>query len=151
MMPSERSAPIPDLAHQLSRGERLLSGRVSALLAREHCTLEEWRVLTILSDGQGHIMTEIADFAMLPAPTLTKLMDRMVAAGLVYRRADDKDRRRVLAYLTERGHALYERAAAMLAAAEGELADRLGDAGDLARWLNRLTDILTAAPAYPLP
>lgn len=39
-------------------------------------------MLTILSDRQGHIMTEIADFAMIPAPTLTKLMDRMVSAGL---------------------------------------------------------------------
>jgi DNA-binding MarR family transcriptional regulator len=95
--------PTRDLAHQLSRAERLLSGWLSALLENENCTLEEWRVLTILSDGQGHIMTEIADFAMIPAPTLTKLMDRMVSAGLVYRRADDRDRRRVLAYLGDRG------------------------------------------------
>jgi DNA-binding MarR family transcriptional regulator len=135
--------PTRDLAHQLSRAERLLSGRMSALLENEHCTREEWRVLKILSDGQGHIMTEIADFAMLPAPTLTKLMDRMVSAGLVYRRTDEQDRRRVLAYLAERGRALYERAAALLAAAEAELAVRLGDAGDLSHWLTRLTDVLT--------
>jgi len=140
----------PDLAHQLSRAERLLSGRMSALLANEHCTLEEWRVLKILSDGQGHIMTEIADFAMLPAPTLTKLMDRMVSAGLVYRRADDQDRRRVLAYLAERGRARCDRAAALLAAAEAELAVRLGDTGDLSRWLTRLTDALTT-PLAALP
>jgi DNA-binding MarR family transcriptional regulator len=140
IVPSE---PSRDLAHQLSRAERLLSGRMSALLENEQCTLEEWRVLTILSDGQGHIMTEIADFAMVPAPTLTKLMDRMVSAGLVYRRADDRDRRRVLAYLADRGHALYEHAAAVIAAAEGELAARLGDTIDLSRWLARLADALT--------
>jgi DNA-binding MarR family transcriptional regulator len=87
-------------------------------------------------------MTEIAEFAMLPAPTLTKLIDRMVSAGLVYRRADDKDRRRVLAYLAEHGRALYERAAALLAAGEAELAVRLGDTADLTRWLTRLTDVL---------
>jgi DNA-binding MarR family transcriptional regulator len=140
-MPTE---PTRDLAHQFSRAERLLSGRMSALLENEHCTLEEWRVLKILSDGQGHIMTEIADFAMLPAPSLTKLMDRMVSEGLVYRRADDQDRRRVLAYLAEHGRALYERAAALLAAAETELVVQLGDTGDLSRWLTRLTDALTA-------
>lgn len=140
MMPTE---PARDLAHQLSHTERLLSGWMSALLGSEHCTLEEWRVLKFLSDGQGHIMTEIAEFAMLPAPTLTKLMDRMVSAGLVYRRADDRDRRRVLAYLAEHGRALYERAAALLASAEAELAARLGDTGDLTRWLTRLTDVLT--------
>jgi DNA-binding MarR family transcriptional regulator len=140
MKPTE---PARDLAHQLSRAERLLSGRMSALLEDEHCTLEEWRVLKILSDGQGHIMTEVAEFAMLPAPTLTKLMDRMVSAGLVYRRADDQDRRRVLAYLAEHGRALYERTAAVLAAAESEFAALLGDAGDLSRWLARLADVLT--------
>lgn len=144
-MPTE---PSRDLTHELSRAERLLAGRMSALLERENCTLEEWRVLKILSDGQGHIMTEIADFAMLPAPTLTKLMDRMVSQSLVYRRADERDRRRVLAYLAERGQALYERAAALMSAAEAELAASLGDDGELSRWLNRLADVLTApAPA----
>jgi len=139
MTPTE---PARDLAHQLSRAERLLSGWTSAFLEEEHCTLEEWRVLKILSDGQGHIMTEVAEFAMLPAPTLTKLMDRMVSAALVYRRADDQDRRRVLAYLGEQGRARYQRAAARLAAAEAELAVQLGDTGDLARWLSRLADVL---------
>lgn len=138
--------PSRNLAHQLSRAERLLTGRMSAVLAAEDCTLEEWRVLKILSDGQGHTMTRVADFAMLPAPTLTKLVDRMVSAGLVYRRADDRDRRRVLAYLSLHGRDLYERAAERIAAAEAELTAALGDEGELAGWLARLTEILSAAP-----
>lgn len=148
MMPPE---PARDLAHQLSRAERLLSGWLSALLQEERCTLEEWRVLKILSDGQGHIMTEIAEFALLPAPTLSKLMDRMVSAALVYRRADDQDRRRVLAYLAEDGRARYERAAARVAAAEAELAAQLGGTGELASWLTRLADVLgpPRAAGYP--
>jgi DNA-binding MarR family transcriptional regulator len=145
-MPTE---PTRDLSHQVSRAERLLSGRMSALLASEHCTLEEWRVLKILSDGEGHIMTEIADFALLPAPTLTKLMDRMVAAGLVYRRADERDRRRVLAYLGEHGRTLYERAAELVATTEAEISALLGDADDLSRWLVRLADILAAPASAP--
>ena len=36
----------------------------------------------------------------------------MVAGNLVYRRADDQDRRRVLAYLSERGLSLYRQLAA---------------------------------------
>jgi DNA-binding MarR family transcriptional regulator len=136
--------PTRDLAHQLSRAERLLSDRISALLEDEHCTLEEWRVLKILIDGEGHIMTEIADFAMLPAPTLTKLMDRMVSQGLVYRRADERDRRRVLAYIAEQGRIRYQRAAAVLTAAEAELQARLGGTGDLSHWLTRLADVLTS-------
>lgn len=147
-MPSE---PTRDLPHLLSRAERLLSGRMSALLEAEHCTLEEWRVLKILSDGRGHIMTEIADFAMLPAPTLTKLMDRMVAENLVYRRADDRDRRRVLAYLAERGHARYQRVAALLAAAEADVLAVLADGGELAAWLTRLAEVLTTPATADSP
>jgi DNA-binding MarR family transcriptional regulator len=139
-MPTE---PSRDLTHQLSRAERLLAGHMSALLERERCTLEEWRVLKILSDGRGHIMTEIADFAMLPSPTLTHLMDRMVSDNLVYRRADDRDRRRVLAYLAGPGLARYERVAELLSAAETGLTSSLSDDGELYRWLSRLTDLLT--------
>jgi DNA-binding MarR family transcriptional regulator len=96
-------------------------------------------------------MTEIADFAMLPAPTLTKLMDRMVSEGLVYRRADEVDRRRVLAYLAEGGRALYERAAVLVSFAEAEVGARLGDGGDLARWLTRLTEALASPLTVECP
>ena len=150
MTPAQPAGPIVydcDLAHLLSRAERLLTARVATLLEPEHCTLDEWRVLKILSDGHGHIMTEIADFAMLPAPTLTELMDRMVFDGLVYRRDDAPDRRSVLAYLALAGRDLYERAAAIIARAEAEIAAALGDDGELARWLTRLTSVLTATPA----
>jgi DNA-binding MarR family transcriptional regulator len=48
-------------------------------------------------------MTEIAEFAMVQAPTLTKVVDRMVSANLVLRRVDDADRRRVLVFASDRG------------------------------------------------
>jgi DNA-binding MarR family transcriptional regulator len=154
--PAGRTGRDRDLAHLVSRAERLLSARLAALLEPERCTLDEWRVLKILADGHGHVMTEIADFAMLPAPTLTKLMDRMASDGLVYRRADSGDRRRILAYLALAGRDLYERAGAIVAHADAELADALGDDGDLARWLTRLTEALADAQAhrpaaYPAP
>jgi len=40
-------------------------------------------VLSFLGDGDGHPMTAIAEFAMLPPPTLTKVVDRMVSLNLV--------------------------------------------------------------------
>lgn len=41
-------------------------------------------------------MKVVADHVMMRGPTLSKLVDRMVAANLVHRRSDDEDRRRVL-------------------------------------------------------
>lgn len=97
------SVPSPGLAHLLSHAERRLGLRMTAVLAEENCSVEQWRVLSIIADGKGHPMTEIADQALMPAPSLTKLVDRMVADNLVHRRPDRADRRRVLLHLTARG------------------------------------------------
>jgi hypothetical protein len=86
-MPAPPPQP-PHLMHLLVRAERLLARRLKTVLDAEDCTLDAWRVLMLLSDGAGHHMTEIADHAFLPAGTLTKLMDQLVDANLVYRRVD---------------------------------------------------------------
>ncbi|MEV4453724.1 MarR family winged helix-turn-helix transcriptional regulator [Streptomyces mirabilis] len=92
-----------ELLHLLTRAERLSVRRVQSVLDEFDCSVEAWRVLDLLSDGQGHNMTALADRAFLPAPSLTKLIDQLVDQNLVFRRVDPADRRRVLAHLTPRG------------------------------------------------
>lgn len=92
-----------ELLHLLSRAERLAARRVQSVLDEFDCSLEALRVLDLLSDGQGHHMTALAEHAFLPAPSLTKLIDQLVDQNLVFRRVDPADRRRVLAHLTPRG------------------------------------------------
>ncbi|MCX4856171.1 MarR family transcriptional regulator [Streptomyces canus] len=92
-----------ELLHLLTRAERLSVRRVQSVLDEFECSVEAWRVLDLLSDGQGHNMTALADHAFLPAPTLTKLVDQLVDQNLVFRRVDPADRRRILAHLTPRG------------------------------------------------
>src|SRR4051794_29270810 len=86
--------------------ERQLTATVAADLQGEGVTVEQWRVLDGLSHREGRSMSEMAMEAMLPAPTLTKIVDRLVALNLVHRRSDPYDRRRVLVLLTPRGRAL---------------------------------------------
>lgn len=92
-----------EMLHLLSRAERLAVRRVRSVLDEFDCSVEAWRVLDLLSDGQGHNMTALAEHAFLPAPSLTKLIDQLVDQNLVFRRVDPTDRRRVLAHLTPRG------------------------------------------------
>ncbi|WP_200307542.1 MarR family winged helix-turn-helix transcriptional regulator [Streptomyces adelaidensis] len=92
-----------ELLHLLTRAERLSVRRVQLVLDEFDCSVEAWRVLDLLSDGEGHNMTALADHAFLPAPSLTKLIDQLVDQNLVFRRVDPADRRRVLAHLTPRG------------------------------------------------
>ncbi|MEO3768831.1 MarR family transcriptional regulator [Micromonospora sp. B9E7] len=98
-----------DLLRSLTRAERLLSRRLGAVLADDALTVEAWRVLCLLADGQGHPMSEVSAEASLPPGTLTKLVDHLVDRNLVFRRIDPMDRRRIRAYLTARGRREHER------------------------------------------
>lgn len=93
----------------LTRAERLLSRRLAALLETEHCSLDAWRVVAVLADGEGHFMTELSDLVFLPPGSLTRLIDHLVEEDLVHRRGDDVDRRRIRVYLAARGRRLHDR------------------------------------------
>jgi DNA-binding MarR family transcriptional regulator len=136
---------MQELAHALSRAERSVTRQLARAMEDEGCTVEDSRILLLLADGRGHTMTEVADFALVPAPSVTRLIDRMVTDGLVHRTADPTDRRRVLVHLTPRGQALKRRLdeivrreqQALLAGAEPAETERLlGLLGGLA---DRLT------------
>ncbi len=122
--------------------ERQLTATVAADLEREGVTIEQWRVLDGLSQREGLAMSEIASLAMLPAPTLTKIVDRLVAENLVHRRSDPYDRRRVLVLLTPRGRAVRSRLDRVMQRHESSLEAVLGPSG-----LEQLTDLLTRLKA----
>lgn len=126
--------------------ERQVAVRLATALKADGATIDEWRVLSLLGDDAGHAMTEIADFAMLPAPTLTKLADRLVSAGLVFRRVDEADRRRVLMFCSERGHAALSRWDTAVRRERESLDTAVGreEAALLAALLARVSDRLAA-------
>ncbi|MGW3622599.1 MarR family winged helix-turn-helix transcriptional regulator [Streptomyces sp. NPDC000880] len=115
-----------DTARLLAAVERKVSGRLAAVLESAGSTVEQWRVLSLLADGRGHAMTEVAEHALLPGPTLTKVVDRMVAANLVHRRVDESDRRRVLALITRRGRNAYRSIARAVAREQADLTAIVG-------------------------
>jgi DNA-binding MarR family transcriptional regulator len=99
----------PDFARLLTLVERNVTARFGDALKAGGATVDEWRILSFLEGGTGRAMTEIAEFAMLPAPSLTKVVDRMTAANLVYRRVDSADRRRVLVIASAHGRQVLRR------------------------------------------
>ncbi|WLW50104.1 MarR family winged helix-turn-helix transcriptional regulator [Streptomyces sp. YU58] len=138
-----------DLLQLLTRAERLSVRRVQSVLDEFDCSVEAWRVLDLLSDGQGHNMTALADHAFLPAPTLTKLIDQLVDQNLVFRRVDPVDRRRVLAHLTPRGLERWQLLTREVRSDWAELESRLGQADGerLELVLHRLADALEGGTA----
>jgi DNA-binding MarR family transcriptional regulator len=148
----------------LSRAERRLSTRFSDVLAAEGSTLDEWRVLSLLVDRGGQSMSAIAAATSMAPPTLTKRIDVMVADGLVYRRVDDTDRRRVLVLLAPRGRTAHRRLAEHVRDEHRRTALRAADLGldveQIARVLTTLVEALdgggaatyapAASPAAPV-
>ncbi|MDQ0766786.1 MarR family winged helix-turn-helix transcriptional regulator [Streptomyces canus] len=125
-----------ELLYLLTRAERLAVRQVQSVLDEFDCSVEAWRVLDLLSDGQGHNMTALADRAFLPAPSLTKLVDQLVDQNLVFRRVDPADRRRILAHLTPRGKQRWQLLVREVRSDWGDLQQLLADeelAGPLAR------------------
>jgi DNA-binding MarR family transcriptional regulator len=131
--------------HLLTRAERLAARRLQAALEEHDCSLDAWRVLSLLSDGAGHSMTAVAEAAFLPPATLTKLVDHLVDQNLVYRRVDPLDRRRILAHLTPRGETYWRRVDREVRTQWPVLSE--GDDDLLRGLLHRLVDTLDGASA----
>lgn len=104
-----REATGAALVLLLSDADRRITRRLALVLAHHDCTVERWRALALLSGGDRHRMSELAEFTQLPPASLTRLIDGMVADNLVHRKADPRDRRRVLVHVTRRGIALQRR------------------------------------------
>ncbi|NGO06540.1 MarR family transcriptional regulator [Streptomyces sp. HC44] len=142
-MPTPSPRRSQDLTHLLTRAERLAARRLQEVLEEHGCSLDAWRVLSLLSDGEGHPMTAVAEAAFLPPPTLTKLVDQLVDQNLVYRRVDPLDRRRILAHLTPRGETYWRRVDRAVHDRWPALSD--GDDELLGALLRRLVATLDAA------
>ena len=66
----------------------------------------EWRVLACLTDEDGAMITRLASLSLLEQSRLTRIVDQMADRGLVTRRPDSQDARRVRVFLTEDGRTL---------------------------------------------
>ncbi len=134
-MPPERLED--QLAYLIAGVNRQFEEELREKLRPQGVPIEQSRVLGLLADGQGRPMTELAEQVFVEPPTLTKIIDRMVAQSLVIRAPDPNDRRRVLIYATRRGQALWEKIGGYATEQQKRVLDRLSPA-DLAR----LTEIL---------
>ncbi len=106
------------LGEVLTVAQRRLARGLARTLAEESCTVDEWRVMRRLRDGEGHLMGELAEVLLIPHPTLTRLVDGLVEGGLVYRRQSTGDRRKVAVHLSRRGHDRLQRLDALAEAHE---------------------------------
>ncbi|GID91318.1 MarR family winged helix-turn-helix transcriptional regulator [Amorphoplanes digitatis] len=136
------------LSYLLSEVERQINRQLAAGLAVEGVSVEQWRILRALSDGRGHSMTDLAEAVLMPHPTLTKAVDRLVDNAVIYRRQDTTDRRRVAVYLSDLGRDLVARLDRRAAEHHNEVAAAFG-ADRTERLMRELEALAAACGARP--
>lgn len=91
-----------------------LNTSISAALKDDGLTPDQFRVLNYLVRRDEVPMTELATAVLIPAPTVTRIVDKLVSRALVYRSSAMNDRRRVLVHASRRGEEVHERLAPQL-------------------------------------
>ncbi len=96
------------LLYLLAAASEAASARFHSHVRTRGVRVPEWRVLACLTDTDGSMVTELARYAMIEQSRLTKIIIQMDARGMVKRRSDPEDGRRVRVFLTAKGRELAE-------------------------------------------
>jgi len=103
--------PRREFAFVLNDVARLLRTYADQRARQLGMTRAQWAVLARLEYNEGLKQTELAEMLDLQPITLTRLVDRLCANGLIERRADMGDRRVKRLYLTAQARPLMDRLA----------------------------------------
>ena len=99
-------SPITECAHQVLDVVPLVM-RVIRRDLRQHGAFEisvpQFRTLAFLFKHEGASLSDVAEHIGLGLPAMSVLVDGLVSHGLLKRRTDQDDRRRVTLMLTESG------------------------------------------------
>jgi DNA-binding MarR family transcriptional regulator len=104
--------PAPDDVDAMTDAVLTASRLLVAVSARsiaavdEGITLPQFRLLVVLGGRGPHKLTALADHLAVNPSTVTRMVDRLVAAELVARTANPASRRELVVSLTESGAAV---------------------------------------------
>jgi MarR family transcriptional regulator for hemolysin len=104
-------SPQREFAFLINDVGRLLRTYADQQARQFGMTRAQWAVLARLEYAEGLKQSELAELLDLQPITLTRLVDRLCANGLIERRADPSDRRAKRLYLTAQARPLMNRLA----------------------------------------
>jgi DNA-binding MarR family transcriptional regulator len=90
----------------LNYAGRLATRRTTSKLQTHGITPPQWAVLAQLVEQDGQSLSGLGAKALFDGPTMTGIVDRLEAGGLVSRRRDSSDRRVINLYLSPEGREL---------------------------------------------
>jgi long-chain acyl-CoA synthetase len=141
----------------IAMDERRTLGRTAAWLAKQvelglavaDLSLPQYRMLGLLDESSA-VSSDLAERLAVRPPTITAVVDGLVARRLVERRTVVADRRQVDHVLTEDGRRVLDAADAAVAARLGDIAGSLGSVAETDRAFDGLMVWRKAFLAYRL-
>ncbi|AZF06242.1 homoprotocatechuate degradation operon regulator HpaR [Pseudomonas sp. R5-89-07] len=90
-------------------------------------TEQQWRIIRILEQHGELEIYQLAELACILKPSMTGVLVRMEAAGMVHRRKAEQDQRRVLVTLADKGKASFDSMSQCMEANYQRLQDQFGE------------------------
>jgi DNA-binding MarR family transcriptional regulator len=132
----------------LAQASRLISGEFHLVVTAQGFTVSEWRVLASLAGSEPVNIGQLAEITTMKQPTVTRVLDRMQARGLIERLPNDADRRITLVRITAAGTRLVSKLIPLALQHERRVLEPFGQqrAEDLKTTLRKLIELHRDAP-----
>ncbi len=108
LMKKINNDPCQSIGFLLYEVSRLMRRNFNQRVESLGLTQIQWRAIAYISRLEGCNQATLAEVLEVQPITLTRLIDRLQAAGWIERRPDPRDRRAVQVHLTEKARPLLE-------------------------------------------
>jgi DNA-binding MarR family transcriptional regulator len=113
--------PAAYFLHLMLIVDRYRDARIEQLLRPMNISLDAHRAIRIIHSRGSCTMGELADYAIIDRTTLTRIVDQLVASGLVDRAKPPGDRRKIVLTLTPAGVESHAQARGLIGRDNAEL------------------------------
>ena len=150
-IPGDPLALERQVCFALSVATRSVLSVYRPILEQMGLTHPQYLVMLALWGQSPLAVKELIEMLQLDGPTLSPLLKRLEAAGLVTRTRDPDDERQLRIDLTQKGRALREDALNVPPSVVAKLGMSLGDLEELHKGLTTLNEAARRAGVKPLP
>jgi homoprotocatechuate degradation regulator HpaR len=123
LRPFQRSLPM-----QMMLAREAVMHRFRPHLHANGLTDQQWRIIRALNEVEALDIAALGRACCLHTASLSRILPKLEADGLLSRRANEKDQRRISVSLTARGRRLFDRVAPQSEAIYETLAREIGPA-----------------------
>jgi len=147
-LPAPSVALDDQLCFALYAASRAVTARYRPMLDRIGLTYPQYLVMMLLWETDHQTVGQLGSRLALDSGTLSPLLKRLTAAGLVTRHRRVEDERSVAIALTEKGRALHDQALGISESMIGTIGFDTGEFDDLMQRLRLLTDRVNNGEAF---